>query len=91
MIPTIRPTWTSIQVVDKWGIPVPRFHFKWSDHELKMAKHMHDTFAAIFKEMGGELTGVRNDKHDNGISIGGAIIHEIGVVRMGRRSKDIRI
>ena len=31
---------------------------------LKMAKHMHDTFAAIFKEMGGELTGVRNDKHD---------------------------
>ena len=70
-------------VVDKWGIPVPRFHFKWSDHELKMAKHMHDTFAAIFKEMGGELTGVRNDKHDNGISIGGAIIHEIGVVRMG--------
>ena len=70
-------------MVDKWGIPVPRFHFKWSDHELKMAKHMHDTFAAIFKEMGGELTGVRNDKHDNGISIGGAIIHEIGVVRMG--------
>jgi len=70
-------------VVDKWGIPVPRFHFKWSDNELKMAKHMHDTFAAIFKEMGGELTGVRNDKHDHGISIGGAIIHEIGVVRMG--------
>lgn len=74
-------------VVDKWGIPVPRFHFKWSDHEIKMAKHMHDTFAAIFKEMGGELTGFRNDKHDNGISIGGAIIHEIGVARMGNDPK----
>ena len=74
-------------VVDKWGIPVPRFHFKWSDNEIKMAKHMHDTFAAIFKEMGGELTGVRNDKHDHGISIGGAIIHEIGVARMGKDPK----
>jgi choline dehydrogenase-like flavoprotein len=74
-------------VVDKWGIPVLRFHFKWSDHETKMAKHMHDTFSAIFKEMGGELTGVRNDKHDNGISIGGAIIHELGVARMGNDPK----
>ena len=84
-----RPDFMDIDpnVVDKWGIPVLRFHFKWSDHEIKMAKHMHDTFAAIFKEMGGELTGVRNDKHDNGISIGGAIIHEIGVARMGNDPK----
>ena len=52
-----------------------------------MAKHMHDTFSAIFKEMGGELTGFRNDKHDNGISIGGAIIHELGVARMGNDPK----
>ena len=74
-------------VVDRWGIPVLRFHFKWSEHEIKMAKHMHDTFAGIFKQMGGEMTGVRNDKHDNGISIGGAIIHEVGVARMGKDPK----
>jgi choline dehydrogenase-like flavoprotein len=74
-------------VVDRWGIPVPRFTFKWSEHEIKMAKHMHDSFAAIFKEMGGELTGLRNDRHDNGISVGGAIIHELGVVRMGSDPK----
>src|SRR4029450_6175063 len=31
-------------VVDRWGIPVLRFHFKWSDHELGQVKHMHETF-----------------------------------------------
>ncbi len=34
-------------VVDKWGIPVLRFHFAWSDHEIKMAKDMQETFRAI--------------------------------------------
>ena len=32
------------RVVDKWGIPVPRFHFKWSDYEIKQAKLMQETF-----------------------------------------------
>jgi hypothetical protein len=32
-------------VVDKWGIPVLRFHWKWSEHELNQARHMNDTFA----------------------------------------------
>ena len=40
-------------VVDKWGIPVLRFHFKWSDYEIKQAKHMQETFRAIIHEMGG--------------------------------------
>jgi hypothetical protein len=31
--------------VDKWGIPVLRFHWKWSDHELNQVKHMQETFA----------------------------------------------
>ncbi len=34
-------------VVDQWGIPVLRFHFKWSDYELNQAKHMQETFRAI--------------------------------------------
>ena len=41
------------RVVDKWGIPVLRFHFKWSDYEIKQAKHMQETFRAIIQEMGG--------------------------------------
>src|SRR5881398_2604261 len=35
------------EVVDEWGIPVLRFHFKWSDYELLQAKDMQETFKAI--------------------------------------------
>ena len=41
------------KVVDKWGIPVLRFHWKWSDYEYKQSKHMQETFRAIIHEMGG--------------------------------------
>ena len=27
---------------DKWGIPVLRFHWKWSDYEINQAKHMRE-------------------------------------------------
>src|SRR5690606_12150497 len=30
--------------VDRWGIPVLRFHWRWSDHELNQARHMQQTF-----------------------------------------------
>ena len=40
-------------VVDRWGIPVLRFHWKWTDHELKQVKHMQETFRALIHEMGG--------------------------------------
>jgi hypothetical protein len=26
---------------DRWGIPVPRFHFEWSDHEIRQVEHAH--------------------------------------------------
>ena len=42
-------------VVDKWGIPVLRFHFAWSDHELKMAKDMQETFRSIVEAAGGTV------------------------------------
>src|SRR5271167_1565446 len=38
-------------VVDRWGIPVLRFHFKWSDYEIRQAKDMQDTFRAIIEAM----------------------------------------
>src|SRR5690625_7465157 len=31
-------------VVDQYGIPVLRFNYTWSDHEILQAKHMHETF-----------------------------------------------
>jgi choline dehydrogenase-like flavoprotein len=71
-------------VVDQWGIPVLRFHFKWSDYEYDQVRHMHQTFRAIIDEMGGTpLTPMPTREDGYGIEPGGRIIHEIGVVRMG--------
>ena len=71
-------------VVDKWGIPVLRFHFQWSDYELKQVKHMQETFRAIIHEMGGTaLSPMPSEADGYGIEPGGRIIHELGVTRMG--------
>jgi choline dehydrogenase-like flavoprotein len=70
--------------VDKWGIPVLRFHFKWSDYEINQAKHMQETFRAIIAEMGGTpMSPMPSRERGYGIAPGGRIIHEVGVTRMG--------
>lgn len=70
--------------VDRWGIPVLRFHFRWSDHELKMAKDMQETFRAITEAAGGTyVTKSRSGDNPHGIADGGVIIHEVGTARMG--------
>ena len=46
------------EVVDRWGIPVLRFHFKWSDYEWKQARHMEKTFADLIESMGGKVIGL---------------------------------
>lgn len=72
-------------VVDRWGIPVLRFHFRWSENELGMVNHMHNTFRDILETMGGKVIGPRElDNPAKQISVGGEIIHELGTVRMGR-------
>ncbi|HET7321125.1 MAG TPA: GMC family oxidoreductase, partial [Longimicrobiaceae bacterium] len=72
------------QVVDRWGIPVLRFHWKWSDHEYNQVKHMQETFRSLVREMGGEVFSPMPTKEDGyGISSGGSIIHELGTTRMG--------
>jgi len=97
-------------VKDKWGIPVLRFHWGWSDHELNQVRHMQETFRAILETMGGQIAPVGGRGGGRGaatpmdaatppgqragnapaaeparppISRGGAIIHEVGTVRMG--------
>jgi choline dehydrogenase-like flavoprotein len=72
-------------VVDKYGIPVLRFNVKWSDHEIKQAKHMKETFKEIMHQMGAVITwGADDDASNNcGLAKPGEIIHEAGTVRMG--------
>ena len=75
-------------VVDRWGIPVLRFHWKWSDHEIKQVKHMQETFKALIDEMSGTLLWQPGKPEDDyGISTGGSIIHELGGARMGADPK----
>ena len=122
------------EMKDKYGTPVLRFHWKWSDHELNQVRHMQQTFRSILEGMGGQVaTGGRGGGRGaaaqaplaqagqraggqapptgeagpqtgqanapagqpttmgqpaaaNGgvpISRGGAIIHEVGTIRMG--------
>jgi choline dehydrogenase-like flavoprotein len=71
-------------VVDQWGIPVLRFHWRWTDHELSQVRHMQETFRALIAELGGEVRAPMPTKEQSyGIATGGSIIHELGTVRMG--------
>ena len=74
-------------VVDEWGIPVLKFHWKWSDDEIQMAKHSQETFREIIETSGGKVTQSAGPETNWGISRGGEIIHEVGVARMGNDRK----
>jgi choline dehydrogenase-like flavoprotein len=75
-------------VVDRFGIPVLRFHWKWTDHELNQVRHMHQTFRALIQEMGGQVFNPMPTKEqDYNIATGGQIIHELGGIRMGNDPK----
>ncbi len=71
--------------VDKFGIPVLRFNTKYSDYEIKQAKHMKETFKEVMHNMGAVITwgDTDNDSNNWGLSKPGEIIHEAGTVRMG--------
>jgi choline dehydrogenase-like flavoprotein len=74
--------------VDKYGIPVLRFHWKWGESEILQAKHMQETFRTIIQQMGGEALGTMPGRDEEyGIAAGGRIIHEAGATRMGADPK----
>ena len=65
------------------GIPVLRFHWKFSDHETRQAAHMVKTFAQIIEAMGGKVVGTLRTDGSQVIARGGQIIHEVGTTQMG--------
>jgi choline dehydrogenase-like flavoprotein len=73
--------------LDQWGIPVLRFHFKWSEDEILQAKHMQETFQQIIEAAGGKVLYKSGAEDNWGISRGGEIIHEVGAARMGDNPK----
>ena len=75
-------------VVDKYGIPVLRFRYKWSPDDVAQAKHMQDTCQEIIKGMGGiSLVQPAGPETNYGLDKPGKGIHEVGTVRMGDDAK----
>jgi choline dehydrogenase-like flavoprotein len=75
-------------VVDQYGIPVLRFHARFSEHEVNQAKHMQETFREIIHAMGGTPTSSMPSRAQNyGLANVGRIIHEVGTTRMGNDPK----
>jgi len=75
-------------VVDKFGIPVLRFNYKWTDMEINQAKHMQDTFEEILTGAGAQLLGTKPGADTlYGLAAPGRIIHEVGTARMGNDPK----
>jgi choline dehydrogenase-like flavoprotein len=71
------------EVKDAWGIPAVRFHYRFSDNEIKMAKDMGDTAEEMLRAAGAE-----NIKIDPTMLPPGWSIHEIGTARMGDDPKN---
>lgn len=70
--------------VDRWGIPVLRFNYKWTEYERLQAKHAHDIIENIFDGMGAIPLGNKpGPESDYGLAKPGEIIHEVGTTRMG--------
>lgn len=70
--------------VDKFGIPVLRFHYNWTDNEVKQTKHMQDTFEELLLNAGAKLLGTKPGADTQyGLLAPGRIIHEVGTTRMG--------
>ena len=67
--------------VDRWGIPVLKFHWARGDAEARQFEHMHETFRGIIETMGGRVVS------STPMSRGGGMIHEVGTVRMGKDPK----
>ena len=75
-------------VKDKWGIPVLRFHWRWSEHETRQVSHMMETFLEVIDRLGGKpMPWVQKDGK-KAIAKGGELIHEVGTLRMGAKPQE---
>ena len=71
---------------DRFGIPVLKFHFAWSDHELNQVAHFQTVMRELVDALGGEVS-VDDRTPAEKISKGGQIIHEVGTARMGTEAR----
>ena len=65
-------------VVDAWGIPVLKFHYKRTDNDYHMLDDAFQNLQELMHEAGAEVLS-----EDKSLSAPGRIIHEMGTTRMG--------
>jgi choline dehydrogenase-like flavoprotein len=70
-------------VRDKWGIPVLRFHWQFSDYELRQVEHQQRTLGALIEALGGRMARQPEKDALEAIAYGGQTIHEVGGAIMG--------
>ena len=76
------------EVKDRWGIPVLKFHWKFSENDLKQVADQQRNIAAILEAMGGRFSRPADtDNPLKAIKQGGKIIHEVGGAIMGKDPK----
>ncbi len=73
---------------DKWGIPVLRFHFQFSDHEIKQVALQQQDFAEMIEAAGGKVSRPPETDGAKAMTAGGSVNHEMGVTRMSAKPED---
>jgi choline dehydrogenase-like flavoprotein len=68
---------------DQWGIPVLRFHWKWSDFELNQVRHQQAHIRDLLEALGGKVQPKTEVDPRTAIRQGGTVIHEVGGAIMG--------
>lgn len=74
-------------VKDRFGIPVLRFAFKFSQNEINQVAHGRKVAHAIYTRMGGRILDDPALPPEKIMAAGGEIIHELGTARMGADRK----
>lgn len=71
------------EVKDRWGIPVLRFHWKWTDFELNQVRHQQQRIREMLEAMGGKVSPKTEGDVSKAMKPGGSVIHEVGGAIMG--------
>ena len=68
---------------DQWGIPVLRFHWKWTDFEFNQVRHHQQRIRELLEAMGGKVSRKADADVLKSMRPGGSVIHEVGGAIMG--------
>jgi choline dehydrogenase-like flavoprotein len=71
------------ELKDQWGIPVLRFHWKWTDFELNQVRHQQKHIRELLEALGGRLSKKPETDVLKSMKPGGSVIHEVGGAIMG--------